>query len=267
MVLSITVLLPAAAQLATDIVARLLLAALQRPHFDLNFVESMLADEHAAFYSMTSDQLESLLLAALQQDSEQHTQCLRGLCKLPSAAELSSTTVSRLLWAALKLEGWGCTWAVGALCQLPAVAQISPQEMVRLLEKLCSLCSTGAASWSAVNNLHEAQMDRYQTTSFVAEMLAAAVEYDAGAAMVELCSLPTAKRLSSAAVLPAIEAAVGKGSDWFTEKLCKLPAAQQLSSSAVEQLLQAAASHKNCMCRMLLLSLPAANGHSSSSAR
>jgi hypothetical protein len=129
-------LLPAAAQLARDIVARLLLAALQRGSY--NFMEDMLANRQEELHNLTSDQLESMLLAALERDNQQ---CVRGLCKLPGAAELSGTDVSKLLWAALQLQDWGCAGTVDALCRLPAVAHISPQDVVRLLEEVCSLRS------------------------------------------------------------------------------------------------------------------------------
>jgi hypothetical protein len=227
--------LPAAAQLARDIVARLLLAVLQQRRFDVGSVASIVADWQEALHYLTSGQIESMLLAALQQDSKQRTQCVRGLCKLPGAAALSSTAVSKLLWAALQLRDQGCSeavislcklpgaaalsstavskllWAalrlqdrgcseaVISLCKLPAVADISPREMVRVLDKLCSLCSTGAASSTghyreAVCSLHRTQGDRYQSAASVAEMIAAAVECGARFAKDELCNLPTARR-------------------------------------------------------------------------
>jgi hypothetical protein len=124
---------------------------------------------------------------------------VRGLSTLPGAAELSSTAVGKLLLAALQLEGWGCTEAVIALCKQPAIADISPQVMVRVVDKLCSLCSKGAASSTAcfrkaVCSLHKTQEVRYQSAASVAEMIAAAVECGARFAMDELCNLPTARR-------------------------------------------------------------------------
>jgi hypothetical protein len=172
---------PTATQLARDLVAPLLLAALQNGSFE--FVERMLANQRRALDSMTSDQVEGFLLAAVQHDSQQRMQgignarllsevdekqacleaakgmrsCVRGLCRLPAAAEISSTAVSKLLWAAVQLQGWGCTWAVIALCKLPAAADISPQETALLLDKLHSLRSIGAASGKAIGSLHKAQ--------------------------------------------------------------------------------------------------------------
>jgi hypothetical protein len=211
-------LLPAAAQLARNIVARLLLAALQMDSFPLfKSVERMLGNQRDVLQHLTSTQVASMLLAALQQDNQDHMDCVRGLCRRPAAAGLNSTAVGRMLWAALQLRLWGFTRAVAELCKLPAAAHISHKEMVRLLDELCSLHSTGAVNKDAVGSLHKAQRVRYQSSSSVAELLAAAAECGAGGAMDELCKLRAVKALSSAAVLPAMG----------TEALCKLPAAQQ----------------------------------------
>jgi hypothetical protein len=171
--------------------------------------------------------------------------------------------------AALQLQDLGCSGGAESvtyeLCKLPAIAHISSHEMVRLLEKLLSLrCNDddmiGTAGWFAADSL--CKVVTHQSTSYVAEMLAAAAEGGADGAVDELCDccsmMPGAQQLSATEVLPALEAAVRRGSDVCIEALCKLPGAQQLSSEAVAQLLHAAASDKDCDCRMLLLLLPAA---------
>jgi hypothetical protein len=52
--------MPAAAQLARDIVARLLLAALQKRSFDIWFVARTLVFEQETLQNLTSDQVEAL---------------------------------------------------------------------------------------------------------------------------------------------------------------------------------------------------------------
>jgi hypothetical protein len=86
-------LLPAAAQLARDIVARLLLAALRRGMFNsLDFVARMLSDQREVLHKLTSDQLDSLLLAAVEQNSSIACTVCAGLqAQQSSAAQLSAS--------------------------------------------------------------------------------------------------------------------------------------------------------------------------------
>jgi hypothetical protein len=275
---------PAAVQLTREIVARLLLAELQKGSFA--FVQYMLEENPGAWRAIAGGHVESMLLAALQGASQQRTDglrsarllskrgaklarvaaakrvqsCVRKLCKLPGAAEISSTAVAGLLQAALQLQDWGSVKTVAALCKLPAAAGISAKELLQLLQAAAAQRRVwNTASGAALNSLHSVVAARHQHSADAAELIAAAVECGAGAALSELCKLPAMQELSSAAVVPALEAALKAGSCLCTgvKKLCKLRGAQQLSSEAVVQLLQAAASHKDCDCCMLLLSLPA----------
>jgi hypothetical protein len=269
---------PAAVQLAGEIVARLLLAELQAGNFEV--VQCFTYEPTEVLRAITSDQVESMLAAALQGANQQCRcgmrdaqllskraakrvqRCVRELCRLPGAAALSSTAVSKLLQAALQLQDWGSSRTVAALCKLPAAEGMCTKDVVQLLQAASAQRRVwNTASGAALESLHRLlAATHHRNNADAAELIAAAVECGAGTALGELCKLQAVQKLSCAAVLAALEAALKAGGCLCTgiEQMCKLPAAQQLSSEAVAQLLQAAAGHKDCICRMLLLSLPAA---------
>jgi hypothetical protein len=197
---------PAAEQLAREVVARLMLTELQRGSFE--YVQCMLADamwrplpDPQMLRTIASGQVESMLLAAIQGASQQRTNglrsaqllskraaklarvaaakhmqsCVRELCKLPGAAELSSTTVAELLQAALQLQDWGASKTVAALCELPPAAGISAKELVQLLQAASAQCRVwNTASDAALDSLYRLLAARYQRNADAAELIAAA---------------------------------------------------------------------------------------------
>jgi hypothetical protein len=293
---------PAAALLDADAVARLLQAAMKLSRFGA----PPTAPEQLMAYAAASKHAE-LLRAALPQALQQRTaahsttqhqsyngwddpfrqlqSCLEELCQVPGAAGISSNDVYRLQLEALQLQGSGPDACVPALCRLRGMACTSSHQLTRLEPATWKAKQKAAHSaiWNlpAFEQLQRAQiaqqlldaaeagdltgiymvkrpMEIWQLGSAaVLPALEAAVKRDTQC-FAELLNWPAAKHLSSEEVTQLLQAAVLCGSFENLDALCKLHAAQQLISTAVEQLLLAALQQCKAAAVRRLCRLPAA---------
>jgi hypothetical protein len=253
--------LPVAAELSTDAVTQLLLAAYQEGSFGAGpiFCDLDVSQQ------ISSEQIEALLLGLTTQ-----TKCYecsnsflfrRAIHALPGFWQLNSSAVVRLLRTAISAQGANVSFK---LCLVPAAANISSADVASLLleafakpaEYRIDNITYNVARLPAVHQL---------TSAEVAQLLHAAAEHYTGGeggpldeynGLTSLCELAAAQQLSREQVLQPLQLVV-RYSRVCTKSLCKLPAVQQLGSESVAQLLQAAIAGGSDQSCKLLCALPA----------
>jgi hypothetical protein len=242
--------------------------------------------QRAAAYSSTQQKPDM----ALDSPYRQLTMCMLHLSQLPAAAEISSSTAFRLLLEALQLRGSGPSASTPGVVHLPAALSISSQQLVQLLAITLKehqydnhkilwqfpalkqftqseiaqllLVAAEAANVAGIQRFG-ASWSRWTTdgrqlgSAAVLPALEAAVKCDTQCST-ELLKLPAAKQVSSNELTQLLQTAVLCGTTERLHRLCKLPAAQQLSRAAVEELLLAAVQHSKATAALLLCTLPAA---------
>jgi hypothetical protein len=140
-----------------------------------------------------------------------------------------------------------------ALCELPAFRQLGHADIAQLL-----LVAAEAGNLDSIQMLRRPPMATWQLRSAaVLPALEAAMKHGPKC-FIELLNWPATKHLSSEEVTQLLQAAVLCGSLENLDALCMLLAAQQLSSAALEQLLLAAVQHGNASAVRRLCKLPAA---------
>jgi hypothetical protein len=220
--------LPAAANLSSEYVIRLLLAASDARYRRTGFSAVRVVCQLPAAQQLDRAAVLQLLQAAIQQG------CVPWhLCELPAAVQLSSGEVLQLLQAAVQL-GMDNT---NELCNLPGAQQLESAAVLQLLQAAVQNIQT----ISGFCELPGAQQLDYQA---VLQLLQTAVQHVDKDLRVDqmtlhLCRLPAAQQLSSQAVLQLLQAAVVRGKISMSS-LCALPTASQIDSMTVLQLLQAA---------------------------
>jgi hypothetical protein len=259
--------LPAAAQPDADAVARLLLAAMVLSRFGETEQQDayIAASDHAALLqaalphvllqreNASRDPLHNSQRAWAKAAAELRA-CLQELChswQLQSARAISSSACERLLLEALKLRSCASVASIRVLCQLPAAASMSSSQIVHVLQAAFEKRQSTAA-----DSLYQLPVFKQLSGADVATLLLVAAEFGDQESLIQLCWLGSAKQLESAAVLPALEAAV-KRNDRSMWPLWSLAATQKLTSKEVQQLLQTAVGCNSCMCAKLC-ELPAA---------
>jgi hypothetical protein len=165
----------------------------------------------------------------------QNTHVMEHIVDLPAARHLGSSVVVQLLLKAIGLDvsnTYTRDLCVRRLCQLPAADDISNDEMVQLLlavfnrQQLPNDILLCLFALSAVERLSCAE---------VQQLMCAAVQCGMLLGMTRLCYLSAAQQLSSEELLQPLQLAVALSRADCTEELCRLPAAQQLSSDDVVQ--------------------------------
>jgi hypothetical protein len=225
--------LPAAAQLSSEAVVRLLLEGLkQRQHISVARLCSL---KLAGAQNISSAQITEVLIACagvcIDTPMDRTAACLSvtAIGELPGVKALSSDELVQLLQAALEncpgkqsapfdeQSAWGMVMLCVLVLRLPAAADFSTAQVMQLIRL--------------------------------------AVQFDSVVLMNALCQEGIVGRLSSEMLLQSLQHVVEAGRFNCTAAMCSLPAVQQLDGEAVARLLQAAA-HPLCTAR--LCELPAA---------
>ncbi|KAF6246110.1 hypothetical protein COO60DRAFT_1242830 [Scenedesmus sp. NREL 46B-D3] len=210
--------LPAAEQLSSDAVSRLLLQAMQQR---LPAAASQLQRLPAAG-QLGTEQVGDLLQACVRAcATDGHgwllSDCLKWILRLPAIRELSSGAIVRVLNTAIDVIGESVVElgiAALRLLMLPAAATISGDDMAQLLQ---AALQRGSVSLSLLDGMWK---------------------------------LPAAVQLSDKTVVKLLRMAADPSRGYvtrlreFVEKLCRLPAAATISIDDMEHLLQAAAQAK-----------------------
>jgi hypothetical protein len=200
---------------------------------------------------------------------------IEQLCSLAGAQQLSSLQIAGLLGAFAQggNNAPAVVWCLAPILQLPAVAAPSSDACVEFLEavvkqepsSLNTLGSRGShthATIAMVGRLLTLPAAAELSNSQVAQLLtAAAVNGSSACLSCMLRMAPTAMiagRLSSEMLSQVLQQAVERGSEPCSMLLCELPAAQQLSCESMEGLLAAAIASKSLLCTWKLCLLPAA---------
>jgi hypothetical protein len=135
---------PAAIQLDSAAVARLLQAALQQSR--LGFTELLLA--FPATQQFGADMVVQLLHSLFKSITAQPDRITAKLCMLQAAQQLSSSVVEQLLLAAIERNGGSsCDTCTEALCGLPAARQLGSDSVARLLVAADAHRSMSCVSW------------------------------------------------------------------------------------------------------------------------
>jgi hypothetical protein len=195
-----------------------------------------------------------LLLEALQLQGSGPGASIPGLCHLTAALLVSSHQLLQLLQITIKNQQ---SDNLEILWQFPALRQLGQAELAQLLLAAADTENVGVirsirASWSRWST-----DARQLSSAAVLPALEAAVKRNTWC-LQELLQLPAAKQISGEELAQLIQTAVLCDKSSRLDALCKLPAAQQLSSAAVEQLLLAALQHVKAAAVPLLCRLPAA---------
>jgi hypothetical protein len=252
--------LPVAAELSTDAVTRLLLAAYEECQYDAGrfFCELNVAQQ------LSSDQTEGLLHMLMQtgsrvaHDISSTWEFWQAVYRLPGAMQLDSSAVVRLLRTAICMDDAD---ASEDLVELPAAADISSADVASLLHEAFAEPADVGIAYATLDIMQIPAFQQLNSAEVAQLLHAAAQHYSDGdetreyKGLTSLCELAAAQELSSEQVLQPLQLVVH--SDVCTEALCKLPAMQQLSSETVAQLLQAAIVGKSERSFELLCALPA----------
>jgi hypothetical protein len=216
--------LPAAAELTSEAVTRLLLVAMQSS-------DDVVISELCTLPAL--QQLSAAAVFQLLQVSVQHSSKLPdALYELPAVQHLSRKQVLQLLQA-------GATrgYIAAELLMIPAAAEISNVAMFQLL---CANSNSESAFTVQLSELppafYELPAVQQLNSQQLLQLLQAAAEQ--GEVPADLCMLPAATDLSTEAALELLLSGV-KYTD-LPPAFYELPAVQQLSSQQLLQLLQGA---------------------------
>jgi hypothetical protein len=226
MIMQLVCRLPAAAELSADTVVQLLLQAVQqRLPQAVRKLAVLVWEQNLLSCEQLVGVLESSLSIVMhdmgiQHSGQRHDHCLRVLCELAEAMELSSAGLLQLLFKAVELEpiysksipSNTAHMCVGVLCEVPAAQQIHSDALAGLMQ--------------------------------------AAVKHKSDRAMFRLIHLPAAGHLTCEDVHSLFDAAISSGSDSCMEALVWLPAAQHTTSQQLLQLLEGAATSKCGNCQL-----------------
>uniref|UniRef100_A0A383VK59 Uncharacterized protein n=1 Tax=Tetradesmus obliquus TaxID=3088 RepID=A0A383VK59_TETOB len=242
--------LPVAAQLSSDAVCRLLLAAAQNPEADMTV--ALLCELDGAKH-MTSHSMAGLLAALVEssadssesdQEVDIHVDSMSCICALPSALALGCSTIMQLLRSCCAAS-WCCSClefvCAVQLSKLPVAKELDLEEamqrMIAAIEEGDSSTARSLTYMPAAQSISSGQL---------LQLLTAAVQQPSWSSCNvadRLCQLPAAQQRSSGQLLQLLTAAVQQPS-WsgcnVADVLCQLPAAQQLSNKNVAGLLLAA---------------------------
>uniref|UniRef100_A0A383VKT1 Uncharacterized protein n=1 Tax=Tetradesmus obliquus TaxID=3088 RepID=A0A383VKT1_TETOB len=197
--------LPAAAQLSTDAVLRLLLAAVKTPNA-LTAVHKVFS--LTAARQLTTEQVDTVLRACMHEVAAAHTtwtciapyRVFEHVLELPAALQLTGSTVVQLLYTSIDLIDNCFTEAI---CRHPAAQALSREQL-----------------------LHQLQITVLRS-------------YDCTE---RLCTLPAAQQLDSEAVAQLLLAAAASGATRvyaIMKVLLALPAANALNAAVLVQLFRA----------------------------
>ncbi|KAF6261936.1 hypothetical protein COO60DRAFT_699128 [Scenedesmus sp. NREL 46B-D3] len=241
--------LPAAEQLSSDAVTRLLLQAMQQR---LPAAASQLR-RLAAAEQLGTEQVGDLLQACVRTCSaDGHgwllNDCLQWILRLPAVRELSSGAIVRVLNTAVNNIGervLGLDQAVFHLMKLPAAATISGDDMAQLLQAALQ-CNSASLSlldgmWKLPAAVQISGKDVGQLLRMAADPTSGIVTILRGACAQQLCRLPGAATISiDDDMEPLLQAAVAQRKvDAFAfASVLALPAVLELSADAIVRLLR-----------------------------
>jgi hypothetical protein len=238
------------AQLEPAVACRLLLTAAtrQHPHAVRRLAETEGIRHH----------VDAATLASVLELMTWSSSCVKALCQMPAAAQLSSDQLTMVLQAATQE---GSPSSITPIAALPAAGQLSSGDIEQLMHMAVTsdilnaghsrvgvLCAQPAAqvlSYSAIARLLLAD------ANVGSSQLRASIPSSAQ----HLCRLPEAAQLSSSMIVPAMQEATENGDNSCPKWLCRLPAARQLSAAELQPMLQAARQHGYTDCAKLLTSL------------
>jgi hypothetical protein len=224
--------------LQPSVACRLLLTAASRQHTEA--VQQMVAlpviQQH-----LDAATLEEMLWQLL---FDHH--CIKILCQLPVAAELSTDTATQLLLAAYQENAYK---AGRVLCKLDAARQLSREQVEALLQVLMAQPAAydGSYTWRFWQAFYRLPGAKQLSSSAVVRLLRAAANLRRADVSEHLCKGPAAADISSADVASLLCEAFATPADddldLFIKDAMQLPAFQQLNVAEVAQLLHAAAQH------------------------
>jgi hypothetical protein len=251
---------------------------------------------------LSSSAVERLLLAVFEQNARSSfSQRVAGrsvysLCQLPAAAHISNAVAVQVLEAAMKKQcrySSGAPWAE-AFCSLPAVQLLSTDDVASLLqagvgghgsELFRELCRLPAAAhvnceqvvqmlqetllhngifFANLRSLLELPAAEQISSKEMQHLLHIGVASKRQPNVSLLCCQPAAAALSSDAVARLLATSAQPGNKQLQELnvcaqcLCELPGAQQVTSSMLLPAVQAAVENNTFMTLMFISQLPAA---------
>jgi hypothetical protein len=226
------------ASLQQAVARRLLLTAATRQHTDA--VRILLV------FPVMQQQLDAATLEVMLRQLLKYHECIRILCQLPVAAELSPDTAAGLLLAAYQ----GLMYDAGReLCALDASHQLSSEQIEALLQALLTQ-STGydsTSSWVFRQAFFGLPGVRQLSSSAVVRLLRTAISKIGVDFSEDLCEVPAAANISSADVVSLLHEAFAKPADmdidFIVQDIKGLLAFKTLDSAEVAQLLHAAAKY------------------------
>ncbi|WIA17684.1 hypothetical protein OEZ85_014483 [Tetradesmus obliquus] len=239
--------LPAAQQLGTRDVARLMREAVHRELAHGSHLHALTAGLPAAQQLRKADVLV-LMHTAVKCMGCQH---LEALAQPQVAQQLSVNEVLQLLQAAVKLENTCCTSG----CWLPSIRLVGREEVLQLLHTALRCgCACGGDILKALPGLPSAQQLDEKDVSGL--LVAAMRQSRRPEELRELLQLPSTQRLGSADMRQLLQAAMQHNNCGWLAGLLQLPAALHLEYAGAEEYMQAAVQCGKPHHLLLLMQLP-----------